>query len=255
MTEHQLAISGRKEIIDHDVSPRTVSPEPEVEYSCVLRIPVLIFVIDDDLQRNSIRCLPREDWTVKIIILIIIIIIIITIQAVLGSAGRSSSPNGQLAAAISSKIEDGNIRAAVRILCSEDKPATVSEETFNKLLAKHPSAPCDRRSFPDPWSTTVLQVEEVEVLKALKSFPAGSSGGPDGLRPQHFMDLVNCREGGSELLSAVTSFINVLLGGSCNAKLASIFSGGRLIALEKMCIQLQPIVIGYTLRRDCKFAK
>jgi hypothetical protein len=126
----------------------------------------------------------------------------------------------------------------------------VSQETFNKLVSKHPSAQCDRRPFPNPHTTTTaLQVEEVEVLKALKSFPAGSSGGPDGLKPQHFMDLVNCREGGAELLSAVTAFINVLLEGSCNSKLASFFFGGRLIALEKKGGGIRPIVIGYTLRR------
>ena len=75
-------------------------------------------------------------------------------QAVLCSAGRSSCPNDLQAAAISSKIEDGNVRAAVRILRSEDMPHTISQETFNKLSTKQPSAPCDRRSFPDPRSTT-----------------------------------------------------------------------------------------------------
>ena len=62
------------------------------------------------------------------------------------------------------------------------------------------------------------------------------------------MDLVNRREGCSELLSAVISFINVLLGGSCNAKLASIIFGGRIIGLEKKGGGIGPIVIGYTSR-------
>ena len=56
------------------------------------------------------------------------------------------------------------------------------------------------------------------------------------------MDLVNCDAGGSELLSAVTSFINVLLGGACNAKLASLFFGGRLIALEKKGSGIRPML-------------
>jgi hypothetical protein len=47
----------------------------------------------------------------------------------------------RLAEAVAAKFEDGSIRAAVRLLMSDDKPADTSTETLIKLLEKHPSAP------------------------------------------------------------------------------------------------------------------
>jgi hypothetical protein len=81
------------------------------------------------------------------------------------------------------------------------------------------------------------------------SFPAGSSGGPDGLRPQHLKDLLGSQEAGAELLTALTAFVNVCLAGRCPNMLASVFFGGRLIALNKKSGDVRPIVIGFTLRR------
>ena len=43
-----------------------------------------------------------------------------------------------IAAAVSSKIEDGNIKAAIRIPTSEDKDAPNSAETLLNLQDKHP---------------------------------------------------------------------------------------------------------------------
>ena len=86
------------------------------------------------------------------------------------------------------------------------------------------------------------------MLKDIRSFPAGSSGGPDGIRPQHLADLVSCRESGAELLSAITAFTNSLLEGKCHSAVAPILFGGNLIALEKKSGGIRPIAIGYTWR-------
>lgn len=51
---------------------------------------------------------------------------------------KARTPEEHLSTAVSSKIEDGNLRAAVRMLCSDDRVAEVNEATFTKLLAKHP---------------------------------------------------------------------------------------------------------------------
>ena len=75
-----------------------------------------------------------------------------------------------------------------------------------------------------------LYVSEIDVRKAIMSFPAGSSAGPDGLRPQHLKDLINCQERGSDLLTALTGFVNIALSGHCPREVAPIFFGGRLIA-------------------------
>ena len=74
-----------------------------------------------------------------------------------GAAGRRGAGGEQaLAAAVAAKLEDGNIRAAARILCSDDKPAPINEETLEELRLKHPSptgSPIDtpahhKHSFP-----------------------------------------------------------------------------------------------------------
>ena len=54
-----------------------------------------------------------------------------------------------------------------------------------------------------------LVTDEAEVRRAILSFPAGSAGGPNGLRPQHIRDLVLCRESGPscfQLLLALSTW-------------------------------------------------
>ena len=48
-----------------------------------------------------------------------------------------------LAKLITSKIDDGNIRAALRILLSDYKPAEDNDETYSKLFERHPPAPAN----------------------------------------------------------------------------------------------------------------
>ena len=59
---------------------------------------------------------------------------------------RKLDDDGLLAAAVTSKIEDGDIKAAVRILVSDDKPAADTLETLASLQDKHPQP---------KWLTTI----------------------------------------------------------------------------------------------------
>ena len=166
-----------------------------------------------------------------------------------GRRKKCLDASASLAAAVSSKIEDGNLSAAVRIISSEDVLAPEDDSTFSALIDKHPTATADRRPLPDPSRYPALQVSESEVLRAIRSFPAGSAGGPDGVRPQHVMDLVSCRESGSVLLTAITAFTNSMLDGKCHPEVAAILFGGNLIALQKKAGGIRPIAVGYTWRR------
>jgi hypothetical protein len=170
-------------------------------------------------------------------------------QAVKRPVRKSRNDDELLAAAVTAKVEDGNIKAAIRLLCSEEKPAVDTAATFLKLLERHPAPSVGRCPAEDPLSTSALQVSEAMVLQAIRSFPAGSSGGPDGIRPQHILDLVSCQESGSGLLTAITAFVNGLLDGKCNPEVLPVFFGGRLIALEKKSGGIRPIAVGYTWRR------
>src|SRR6218665_2205285 len=138
-----------------------------------------------------------------------------------------------VATAVASKLEDGNIRAAVRILCSSDKPENVDRETLEELRSKHPDPPSDRPNFTSSPRSAPSQVSKEQVRRQVRSFPAGSSGGPDGFRPQHLLNLVTCAEIGTGLVTAITGLINLLLTGTCPAQIKPTLFGGTLVALQK----------------------
>src|SRR6218665_2426136 len=50
---------------------------------------------------------------------------------------RNYNKEGGWQAAINAKLEEGNIRAAVRILCDGDGPATPNERNLELLKEKH----------------------------------------------------------------------------------------------------------------------
>ena len=106
------------------------------------------------------------------------------------SSVKQSRRSATLSQAISAKLEDGNVKAAIRLLMSADSPAGPSQKSLNALREKHPPASSDLSDLPSPQSDQCLSVNESEVRKAVLKFPAGSSGGPDGLRPQHIRDML-----------------------------------------------------------------
>ena len=115
----------------------------------------------------------------------------------LGQVRRlQTSDDSRLCQAVSAKLEDGNLRAAIRLLMSDDTPATPSAESFDQLKQKHPQASLKAADLPSPLQTQCLSVDESEARQAVLSFPAGSAGGPGGLRPQHIRDTLLCRESG-----------------------------------------------------------
>ena len=62
-------------------------------------------------------------------------------------------------------------------------PALVCDATFKELTAKHPTPPLDHMPGRLASTTEPFQTSELEVRRLIRTFPAGSSGGPDGLRP------------------------------------------------------------------------
>jgi len=155
----------------------------------------------------------------------------------------------ELSMAVRSKLEDGNIRAAVRIICSDEKPALTNDATLDALRQRHPPTSVDRSVVPDPSTFNAVSVTESDVIKAIRTFPAGSTAGPDGIRPQHLLDLITCKKAGKELVSAITALINLLLEGRCPLEVATVLFGGRLFALQKKSGGVRPIAIGYTWHR------
>jgi len=56
------------------------------------------------------------------------------------SAKQHRRSTTTLSQAISTKLEDDNVKAAIRILMSEDSPAVPSAESLQALRQKHPPA-------------------------------------------------------------------------------------------------------------------
>ena len=162
---------------------------------------------------------------------------------------RKSCPDANLAAAVTSKIESGNLKAAIRLLFSDETVAPFNLQTTAHLRAKHPTSTLGMEPLPDPEDFPSLTVTHKEVTAAIRSFPSGSAGGSDGLRPQHLVDLLNCRESGFDLVARLTDFVNLMLEGKCPDRIRRILFGGKLIALRKKDGGIRPIAIGCYWRR------
>ena len=110
-----------------------------------------------------------------------------------------------------SKIVDGNIKAAFRILASDDN---IIENNSYAILAlqRHRAAASDRDLFPDRCKFPAVTFSEDGVTKAIQSF-SRLFHGPNGIRYQHLRDLVANKENGSQLPTALTAFISLLMNG------------------------------------------
>jgi len=107
-------------------------------------------------------------------------------------ARKRSDPLQDLGRRVTAKIEEGDLREAIRLASSDELLADFSDDTFNALKAKHPPAHPDSDIPPCPVTNQPAEFEitEGDVLHAIKSFPCGSAGGPEKLRPQHLKDLL-----------------------------------------------------------------
>jgi hypothetical protein len=144
------------------------------------------------------------------------------------------------------KLQEGDVRGAVRHLSSTETLAPFSDLTFSAMLAKHPPAPLDRRSPPAP-SGPSLTVSAGNILAAIRGFSPGSAGGRDGLRPQHLKDMAEAS--GVSLCATLSEFANLVLAGGVPMQIRPSFFGATLLPFKKKDGGLRPIAVGLTLRR------
>ena len=158
------------------------------------------FITESDLRAGSLGDDSREVEQTK--------------NRVTGSTRKGDTQENRLAKLVSLKIEEGNYKGAVRLISSGDRPTPPSAEGLRLLQEKHPPAHIDRLipSLPsNPQSGADFTTEE--VLGAVRSFPPGSSGGPDGLSPQHLRDLLSVEGAEGTLLQALSSVTNMITSG------------------------------------------
>ena len=132
-------------------------------------------------------------------------------------------------------------------MCSIDTMAEPSFANWTSLFSKHPPAPANRRKFPEADIGEILSTSSAHVLSAIKSFPPGSSSGPDCLRPQHLKDMSERQVGGT-LIVSLTNFVNLILSGGAPDWVRQFVFGASLLAFNKKDGGLRPIAVGMTLR-------
>ena len=138
--------------------------------------------------------------------------------------------------------------------CSENSIGEVNDSTFAALQSKYP-VPHPDSNMPSPSNSTELEealmVEEGDLVRAIRSFPKGSAGGPDGLRPQHLVDLTSFAAGqdGEALLHALTIVTNFVLAGNTLVQARGIFFVASLTALCKKDGGVRIIAVGCALHR------
>src|SRR6218665_3852412 len=154
-----------------------------------------------------------------------------------------------LASAVASKLEDGNYKATIRLICCDDEPAPDTPETLAGLKAKHHQLHRTGnqsmiQSFPiglllyrfqnDQSSMPFLRFHQArqQVLMVSRHNTSKISVGAD-----------------CSLIRQLSELVNRMLEGSLPIQVNEIIYGANLIALKKRDGGIRPIAVGYTLRR------
>ena len=169
---------------------------------------------------------------------------------------KSNHADHQLRKSVSNKINDGDVRGAVRLITSEDALAPYTSSVLSELQEKHPPKPPDRRPFPSP-TCPPFEVSSDDVVSAIKSFPVGSSGGITRLRPQHLKETLRLDAGDQRerLVKLLTALTNALLSNSVPDFVRPVLFGANITALKKKSGGIRPIAVGDVFRRiACKCA-
>lgn len=111
------------------------------------------------------------------------------------------------------KLNNGHYTAAICIL-SSNGVAPCNADTLHELQLKHPQA--SPPTIPsDDIGVVAVSVDVKAIVKALKSFPKGTSCGRDDLRAQHLLDATSGAAAAiaEDLLKSVTGVVNLWFEG------------------------------------------
>ena len=151
---------------------------------------------------------------------------------------------------INAKFAENDLRGAIRELSSDDILAPDNSETLNKLRERHPAAPAEVSLPSAPENDDAhVPVSPDSVKSGILSFPAGSAGGPEGLKPGHLKQMIGAAEAGNRLLESLTKLVSLVLENKIPEDIQPIFFGANLCALSKKDGGIRPIAVGSTLRR------
>ena len=136
----------------------------------------------------------------------------IDVQQALKNGEKKSQSKSTIRSRVASKMAAADITGAVRILASNDSILPPSPLVVEKLKEKHLNRHQDSQ-MPDWNDTETVLIGRDDVKRAIKSFQPGSSGGPDGLIPQHLKDMTEEKLGDRafKLIDALVEFFNKIV--------------------------------------------
>ncbi|XP_029655348.1 uncharacterized protein LOC115229063 [Octopus sinensis] len=138
-----------------------------------------------------------------------------------------------------------DVGSAVRILSSSDSVRSITPDVLKILSAKHPAGDVPAFCARTPEEVSIASSSVQQLLFALKSFRGNSSGGVDGLRPIHLMDLIsNTAEAGNRLSQSIAKLCNLFLRGDISEHARLLFFSANLSALGKKDGGIRPIAVG-----------
>ena len=149
---------------------------------------------------------------------------------------------------------DGALSKAASMLISALPPLADPKEAESSLRALHPTRsqlihqPLPESSVAKSGDPQECEIESSAILKATRSFPPGSTGGPSGLRPSHIAEALKADDAG-ELAQALAIFATDFVNGRLPEQARGWFCGARMIGIPKKPSGVRPIAVGETLRR------
>ena len=166
-------------------------------------------------------------------------------------ARRESSPSDNLRSHVNTKLMLNDIKAAIRVVSSDDTVLEVTPEVLQALIHKHPSEPEDSVTTIIPAENIAVTADEKKIIRSLRLFSGGCCGGIDGLRPAHLLDLVavSTAEAGLHLRRSITNFTNKILRGDVSDYAVKLLFSSNLTASKKKDGSIRPIAVGNVFRR------
>ena len=148
------------------------------------------------------------------------------------SPGHQSDIKSQ----VSAKLAMGYVMGVVNPVTSKETVLTPSKDTKVKLQTKHPPRNSHNHTISAPSPDIHSNLDQCRVSKedvrwAIAQFKKGASGGPDGLRPQHQLDMTGKSSG------------------YVPDNIKQTFYGANLMALKKPDGGIRPIAVGMTMQR------
>ena len=127
--------------------------------------------------------------------------------------------------------------------------ALPSSDVFNEMLEKLPCV--DPPTIPETPPPNPIEVSVVQVVGALRSFPAGSAPGSSGLRANHLKEAVFCPspDRANHTLLCLSRVVNLLCAGKLPHTVIPHLCGASLLPCLKKGGGLRPIAVGEVLRR------